>query len=222
MLLQLPMAPVPVLEMLEKRGDLLPVQISPGSAQVERREAVHVARASSQWIIDGNADSKALLPRDIGLLRSHLWNCAPLPPRVRLTMLMRQLAGYVNPHLPPTEASKVWAAIRNAPCARQMTADDSAWVLLFEAVGARNTVVMASQGEKLLQSPDELPPAMITYALMAAATGLLADGRTALAAELVDREIEKLPKGIKDEPLFVMLRGYATHEDPRASVALGN
>ena len=156
MLMHLQMAPVPVLEMLERRGAFLPIEIASGRAQVERRDAIHAARSTSEWLLSGTTDPKATLPRDIGLLRSHLWNCAPLPPRVTLPSLMRDVSAYVNPHLRPTESASVWRAIRNAPCARLLTQEDEAWLLLFEAVGARNASLMAAQGEILSRTTNEL------------------------------------------------------------------
>jgi predicted membrane-bound spermidine synthase len=220
-LIRLPMAPVPVIEMLERRSAAIPHDIAPVKAFVERREAIQVARASAEWLQGATtSDPKAVLPNDIGILRSALWNCAPLPPRVTLAEAMRSVAAFVNPHLPPMDAARVWSGIRGAPCARQLTVQDFAWLELFEAVGARDSTRMARIGGRLASSPEEVRAELRGYAVLAGATGLIATGRTAEAGAFMKEQAQRLPKGTMNESVFQVLRGHAAGGfDGRAQVA---
>jgi predicted membrane-bound spermidine synthase len=209
-LIQIPIAPLPVIEMLEGRTDLTPTSISSGKAQVERREAIRTARASATWLISGSVqDTKVPMPRDLGLLRSHVWNCAALPPTVQTAAMLRDVAAYVNPFLPPTEAARVWSAVRSAPCARLLTAHDLEWLALFEAVAARDAQRMSDQSARVLALPGDLRPELKGYAIIARATGLLTLGQAKAAGDFLDAELAKLPKSGADEPLFQLLRGFA-------------
>ncbi|HVF62589.1 MAG TPA: spermidine synthase [Casimicrobiaceae bacterium] len=208
--IQIPMSPLPVIEMLERRTELVPVSIGPGKAQVERREAIHTAQVSAAWLLSGRHDeTKVPLPRDLGLLRSHLWHCSALPPNVTASAMLRDVAAYANPFLSKTEATEFWAGVRAAPCLRMLTPQDLEWLALFEAAGARHARKMAEQGQRLLTTVKQMRPEMRGYAIIASATGLLAMGDAKGASSLLERELAKLPKNAQEEPMFNLLRGFA-------------
>jgi spermidine synthase len=209
-LTRLPMAPLPIVEMLERRTSEIPAVIAPGKAQVERREAIHAAKATQQWLLTGaTQDANPVLPRDVGLLRAHLWSCAALPPRVQLSDLFREVAVLVNTHLPPLEAARVWVGVRNAPCARLVSAEDLQWLALFEAVGARDAEAMSRLGAQQAASIPSGRLEIRGYAVLAATTGLLVTGRTTEAARFLEAELAKLPASSAREPIFMVLLGLA-------------
>jgi spermidine synthase len=209
-LLDLPTAPVPIVEMLELRLPLSPSGIVPADTSNQRRDAVVVAAASASWLVSGTAvEGSPPMPKDIGLLRAALWSCSTLQPRVKFRDLMYDVAVYVNPHLPHEASGKVWSALRAAPCANRMTPEDRAWLDLFEAVGARDAERMARTGSTLAQAPGELRANLRAYAVLAGATGMIAAGKPQQAAEFLGRVKDKLSAQTLDDPMMLTLRGYA-------------
>lgn len=217
-LLALPHAPVPVIEMLEYRLVPPPESIGPARAFLDRRDNLQVAKATAAWLVSGATDEQAApMPRDVGLLRSILWNCVPTPPRVRFRDLMFDAAIYVNPHLGHAAAGRVWSSIRSAPCANRLTGNDRAWLDLFEAVGARDAEEMGRLGAELALAEADLRADLRAYAVLAGATGLLVTGRTAQAEDVLDRGVAKLPPSTQSDSIVQVLRGYALRRGPAAS-----
>jgi predicted membrane-bound spermidine synthase len=197
---------IPVVEMLEQRTGRVPLDIPGGRAMGDRRVAIVAARFAAEWLTRGTADSNAALPRDIGLLRAMLWNCAATPPRVGVVDLMREASIYVNPHLPPAESAKVWAAVRQAPCAGKLGAQELEWLALFEAVGARDATRMGELGRRLAEGSAQ-PGPLHGYAIVAGATGLVASGKLREATQLLDTQLARVPQAVQAEPVFLLLRG---------------
>jgi predicted membrane-bound spermidine synthase len=207
-LLRLAVAPVPIVEMLERRPDLAADSIPPVTTYHERRAFLNTARASAAWLVGGKPiEDTAPLPRDIGLLRAALWKCAELPPRASLRDLMHDVAVYVNPLLSRHEAARVWAAVDAAPCSKRMTADDRRWFELFTAVAVRDAKQMGALALAIASGDMPLRAEYRLYLLLAGATGLLADGDAARARTFVDNEIAKLPVEVGKEPWVLLVRG---------------
>ncbi|HEX4883825.1 MAG TPA: spermidine synthase [Casimicrobiaceae bacterium] len=209
-LLALPLAQVPMIEMLEGTPLPDPARVLPAKAYHERRDSVQVAKSTAAWLATGSVPADAApMPRDAGLLRAILWDCVPPPPRVRLHELMFDAAIFVNPHLGPAGAGAVWSAVRAAPCASRLDAVDRRWLDLFEAVGARDAERMARIGGEIALVPGELRADLRRYATTAAAVGHLVTGRPAAADALLDRAATKLPPSAQTDAIAMVLRGYA-------------
>lgn len=222
-LLDLPLAPVPVVEMIENRTHLFPERLASEAAPGDRRMAIVDARATAAWLINGTQPPERLgVPRNVGVVRSILWNCALVPPGAYVSSLMREVAAFVNPHLSPAEAGKLWSAVRTSPCVHRLTPEEAQWLDLYEAVGARDASRMASIGAKLVASGEALRPEMRGYALIAGATGMLASGDAKSAGELLDTGLKRLPKQAANESLFVLLQGRTGLIDPQSVAMEGN
>lgn len=216
-LLDLPAAPVPVIEMIEGRTDAFPWTVAAEAAPGDRRMAIVDARTTAAWLVHGTEPAERLgVPRSAGVVRSILWNCALVTPGSPLSVTMRELAALVNPHLSPAEAGQLWSAVRAAPCANRLTPDEAKWVDLFEAVGARDARRMASIGTALATTDEPLRPEMRGYAIIAAVTGMLTTGDVKLAGEFLDANLKRLPKQAANESLFVLLQGRAGMAEAQA------
>lgn len=159
------------------------------------------ASASASFLVTGTSTAKVppLLPRDIGLLRAILWDCASVPPRVRVQELMLDVAEVVNSNLPGPRAFGVWQAVKSAPCATRLASDEREWMNLFEAVAARDAVRMASLGTQLAASSDTTPN-LRAYAVVAGATGLIATARHGEAQGFLAAAARSLPESAQKEP----------------------
>jgi hypothetical protein len=208
-LLHMHAAPVAVVDILERRPPIAPQRIAPIKAFHDRREGLQAGVASAAWLSRGALEGTAPpMPRDIGLLRAVLWDCATLPPRLQLRDLMHDATAYAAVHLPPRESEKLWSAVRSAPCASRMTHVDRAWLDLFEASGARDAQRMASLGVALSQG-DALRDELRSYAIVAGATGLIATNRHVEAREFLAKASGRLPAALRTTPSMQLLRGFA-------------
>ena len=197
-LMKVATAPVPILEMLlgEKAptGAFDPQPVATST----RRALLSGARESVAYMKTGVAanGSSLAIPRDIGLLRAALWSCAPLPRNADPSLLMLDLASYVNPFVPPDDAAALWRAVRAAPCASKLPAADQRWLDLFYAVGARDAGTMAVLGKTLAAAPAAEP--LASYAVMAAVTGLLVEGRAPEAEQFLGAALQALSPAVRD------------------------
>ena len=199
-------APVPVVEMLlaGSNEDLRPVD-SP-VAPSTRRTLIDAGKGSIDFLRTGNATNKGdlPLPREIGLLRAIVWDCASVPPRVDVSQLFLDVAGVVNPMVTPEQASAFWADVKAAKCYARLGEDTKEWITLFEAVGARNAKRMATLGASLAKK-DELHDDLRVYALMAAVTGMLDDGNAMQAQSLLAQVGARIPGRMRSDPPMKLL-----------------
>jgi spermidine synthase len=201
-LMRTSIAGVPIAEMLTDTPvrELSPVgnPISPPL----RLTMLQSAQGSASFLLTGTSAS-GLLPRDIGLLRAIVWDCASTPPRVRVPELMLDVAEVVNPNLPRERAVAVWQAMRSARCASRLDTNALEWLALFEAVAERNAARMAPLGLELARS--DASPGLRSYAAMAAMTGLIASGRNGEAQRFLAAVAGSLPEAVQREPALRLL-----------------
>ena len=210
-LMRMATAGVPVVEMLEDRAaSAYPVNASTQASLGARRAAIPVAQDLAAFLPVGSVPGaqEPVLPRDAGLLRSILWECASVPPRVRVATLLNDMADYVNPYLPAPEAAKVWSAIRGARCASRLDAADRRWLELFEATGARDAERMAKTGSELAGDP-QASPRMRVYAMTAAATGMIVRRQHAEARDFLQRQMASQPAAFARDPALILLAQLA-------------
>jgi spermidine synthase len=198
-LMRIATAPVPIVEMVigERTGDLVldDAPVAPSA----RRALFTAANASAAYLTTGQTGSaRADVPRDVGMLGVVLWDCAPLPEQASIGELLLKTAAVVNPVSDPKRAHDVWNAVRSAKCASRMGAEDLQWIALFDAVGARDEKRMVSLGIERLNGPAPSEDAK-AYALMAAATGLLAQGNAPAAQRLLNDVLPKFSRRTRDD-----------------------
>jgi hypothetical protein len=158
-----------------------------------------------------------MLPREIGLLRAILWDCASLPPRVSVAELMLDVAEVVNPHLPRESAMAVWQAARAARCSAQLATSDAEWLDLFEAVAARDAVRMADLGTRLAKTASGK---LRTHAVLVGATGLIAMGRHQEARQLLSAAAQSLSPELQRDTTLRLLAALARDGPPQQAAAL--
>jgi hypothetical protein len=171
------------------------------------------ASATAVFLRDGTADARfpPLLPRDVGMLRAFVHDCASLPPRVRPAELMLGVAEVVNAGLPTAQSVAVWQGLRSARCASRFDEADLAWLGLFEAVAARDAARMADLAPPLAQRSDA-SPGLRAYAVLAGATGLLATGRQQEAQRFLDTAAPSLPEAARNDSALRLV-GAMVRED---------
>jgi hypothetical protein len=164
------------------------------------------ASGSAAFLLTGTsaANVPPLLPRDIGLLRAILWDCASVPPRVRVPELMLDVAEVVNASLPRERAVAVWQAMKSARCASRLSKQELDWLELFEAVAARNAARMAALGTELAPKADATG-GLRAYAVMAGATGLIGSERHGEAEGFLAAATRSLPADAQKEPALRLL-----------------
>jgi hypothetical protein len=202
-------APVPVQEIM---GDAKPTASAVAGNPIAppmRLTLTRSARDSIAFLRDGAVpDGNALLPRDIGLLRAVVMDCASLPPRVSLPDLMHDVAVVVNPMAERAAAAAMWKALREGRCAGRMTAGDKAWLGLFEAVAARDVARMAALGAELAGAAD-INDDLRGYAVMAGALGLVASDRPADAERFLAAFLPRLSQRAQKDPPLQLIRVLA-------------
>ncbi len=220
-LMRVASAPIP---MAELAGDAGPLDATPATDPLfppTRRAQLGHAREMAEFLRSGSthgaSPSFAVVP--LALLRAHLWNCAKLPPGVRMPELMLAVADTVNPALPAAQAAGVWDLLRKAPCSSALDSADRDWLDLFAAVGARDYPRMAGLGSRLATSGD-IGDDLRGYAVMAAAAGLVGDGRRVEARRFLATMAPRLPHSAQQDPALRFL-GALTRIDPAANDAAG-
>jgi spermidine synthase len=209
-LVNVSIAAIPAVEMLEGRdASATPVDLLPSWPPGAKRTLIVIAHAAAGWLGAGTppADPETPLPADIGVLRAAIWHCADVPPDKDIVATIVNVAEYVNPYVPPAVANRLWTQVRNAPCTRKLKVEDRQWIALAEAVGARDASRMATLGTDLVKNYTVGSDLARAYALAAAATGLLVQGKRAETRALLDAYLEKLPRDQQHRSEFVLLLG---------------
>lgn len=218
-LMRLSASSVPVVEMLERRAfDAHPVSYAATAALGQRRASISIADDLANWLVNNElpAGREPVLPKDAGLLRAILKDCAATPPRVRLSALMMDVADYVNPFLPTSVSGSVWSALRAAKCSDRMDASDKRWLALFEATGARAAEPMAQLGRELA-SDKAATERMRMFAIVSAATGLIVLGRHPEARDLFAEHLVTFPLDARRDPAVLLLSQHAAWQGALAA-----
>jgi predicted membrane-bound spermidine synthase len=219
-LMRIATAPVPIVEMLigERNRASLTLDDAPIAPSARRAQFAAASGAAAHLTTGKSGPESPLVPKDIGVLAVVLWDCAPLPSQAGVADLLLKTAAVVNPVSDPKRAHEVWSAVRSAKCASRMGREDLKWIDLFDAVGARDAGRMASLGAERLAAPSVSDDAK-AYALMAAVTGLLAQGDTPAAQRLLDDTLPNLSRRTRDDApmrlLVNLARAGATLPRPR-------
>ena len=194
-------SPVPVLEMLD--GGFRALAARPAGIKWSVAEYAAVEGWDYRAVIldpalrsageAPAADSREHAARLIGLWSA---NC---PGGMTFTGLLPSavaLAGTINPHLPNAAALDVWQRLERSPCAGRLAETERRWLKLLAAVAGRDAAAMAAVGSAVLEERRGKRDSLSEYALLAATTGFVCQGRSAEATRLFESaRAEWLPKG---------------------------
>jgi hypothetical protein len=118
------------------------------------------------------------------------------------------VATLVNPALPTGEARALWARVAGAGCLAALHEFQRQWIRLFQAVGTRDAVTMATLAAELLETTPDLNAESREFLLLAGLAGAVAAGRHEQALALWDRHVDEIP-GVAAQPAFRLLRCHA-------------
>ncbi|MCC6611129.1 MAG: spermidine synthase [Burkholderiales bacterium] len=172
---------VPVVEMLEGRPSRTrPISLD-GDDYLEPIEAARRAAYARDFLLSSAPPTPrgipAQLQKDLELVRMRALDCVD-PEKYDLWVRSAMgIARSVNAVLSAAEASALWRALEQAPCAMRLPDAERRWLELFAAVAARDPVAMARLAVELLAEARELTPVTRHYLLTAALAGLIADRR---------------------------------------------
>jgi spermidine synthase len=215
-LIQLYLAPMPVLEMLDghvRAGEITATPVSFFVVQEYQQLANHIAETplNSQPI---DPEKLGGLGFDLQLLRRELAVSAPQQPADELVRaLLLQIAGTVNPHLPASRVTPLWDYLASQPGYNALSESTRDWFALHRAIGSRDTHSMATLANRLIEtSPKEkLSTQEAGYLLVAGLTAYLAMGDKEKANALLNN-FDNHQKLINQPPIHLqlLLRQLAT------------
>ena len=176
---QLQLAPIPLVEILERRAPLLnppSPDLQPVSTEASARETDAQRIFTFVMAYDRATHDEKLA-------------YVPMGPQVRLLLLLMQdcpdpqgvetnwdsivaLAATINPALLPRQTDALWNRVGASKCIARMPRERMEWIELFAAVGRRDVESMATMSDRLL--PAAATTLETEYLTAAAATGFLA------------------------------------------------
>jgi spermidine synthase len=203
---------VPVLELLEPGFVRRPANpLHKGAYSFERIENARQAAYARDFLLRRPPQPVGIptqLQKDLEVVKLRLLECRdPRELDVWLHSLLR-VAKLVNPALPPDEARALWARVAGAGCLAALHEFQRQWIRLFQAVGARDAIAMATLASSLLETTPELSADGREYLLLAGMSGAVAAGRHEQALALWDRHADDIPGGAA-QPAFRLLRCHA-------------
>ena len=208
-------ADVPLLEMLEPARSRRPVNpLFKGAYALERVENARLAWYARDFLLRSRAPDpeqiQAVFQKDLELFKVRLLECRqPRELDVWLHSALR-VAKALNPYLAPDDVGAVWNRILASPCFAGLQDFQRRWVLLFNAVGARNAPRMAELASSLLETQRELLSDAREYLVLAGMTGAVASGDRAKALELWNKHYAQLRS--PSRPALRLLRCHAERE----------
>ena len=216
-LLQIREAPVPIIELFERRplrldGALSNFQVQglPGSRGFDAR--VWSEYVSGPPMADrpvGNEDSG--LSESATITRAIFVDCFDSETTEALWDRVVLFAARVNPVLPRDIAGPLWAKLGASGCAAKLSPKSKAWVALFQAVGERDPGQMASLADQLLEARGN-SPLQLEYLIAAATTGLLAQGDRSGARAVLEPAGKAMPAARAKQPWMDFLRAWAADQ----------
>jgi spermidine synthase len=182
-------ADVPLLELIEPGRSRRPVNpLFKGAYAFDRVENARLAWYARDFLLRPQPPEPEQIPavfqKDLELFKVRLLECRqPRELDVWLHSALR-VAKALNPHLAPDDVGAIWNRILASPCFAGLQDFQRRWILLFNAVGARNAPRMAELASSLLATQRELLSDAREYLFLAAMAGTVASGDKARALEL--------------------------------------
>lgn len=80
------------------------------------------------------------------------------------------------PYLRPQELASIWAKLKSGNCARLLSAEETNWMALFQAVGSRDAGAMVSGAKSILESGKRVQPDALRFLVASGMAGSLMQG----------------------------------------------
>ncbi len=202
-------APVPLVEMLERRPLVLDGVPHDGSRN-ERQVRSATAHQWAAYLQDAKQrDGKPIgrstvLEESVAIARAILVDCAPPEVAVPLWDRVVLVAAELNPLLPRATAEALWTNLGARSCATALPVDQRRWLELFAATGARDPARMEALAAKLLQSA-ALSETQKIYLYASLVTAQLVERRYAAARETWQRVRTDVP-AVGKRPSWMQLQ----------------
>lgn len=186
-LVELGVAPVPVVDMLEGIEGVAPNR-APNSAQSPRIQKALFAQRLKEYftandpLLPTKLDSMSQV--NLAFVKEGLTNCARDDKNGIWLNRLITVGQTVGSQLPPIESANFWRVLESAKCYRTLSLHQQEWIALLKAAGNRNAGEMAQRAERLLQTAAIRNPEQMEYLVMAAMTGYLAANNRSAAAAL--------------------------------------
>lgn len=176
-LTQLPVAPLPVMEMLEGRQLTWTTTLPPGAFITRAAQRGAFAHHLRNHLLTGSIKASQHLDAETRLkssyVRDSMFHCVDIENRDLVLDSLFQMAPTLA-HLPPQEANQFWQALQASKCYAKLPAINREWIELFRAVGNRDGASMAQKAESLLERKVTAQRQEYEYLLMASMLGRLA------------------------------------------------
>jgi hypothetical protein len=205
-------ADVPLLELIEPGRSRRAVNpLFRGAYALERVENARLAWYARDFLLRPQAPDpeniQALFQKDLELLKLRLMECRQARELDVWLHSALHVAKALNPYLAPDDVGAVWNRILASPCFAGLQDYQRRWVLLFNAVAARNAPRMAELASSLLETQRDLLSDAREYLLLAGMTGALASGDRAKALQLWNTHHARVRNAAR--PDFRLLRCHA-------------
>jgi len=206
---QLHFAPIPVLEMLDGhiRAGETPATAAPFFTVSELQQ---LAKKTVEAILNQQVVTRKNLGQvasDTQLLIRELAVSAPQQLADELVRsVLLDIAGLVNPHLPPSRVAPLWDYLASQPGYNALSETTRDWFALHRAIGSREARSMATLAQRLIEtSPKEkLSAQEAGYLLAAGLTAYLAMGDKVKANALLEA-FNNHQKPINQPPIHLQL-----------------
>jgi len=185
--------PIPFLELLggaARRGST--IEPSANSA-LNRDGLVQKALAIRRAILDGSL--KNLDPTTASylmLIGASQDECADTGAQNAWRMAVGNISDSTAAYLNPDELQGIWNKVRSSPCYRNSTADQKAWVDLFEAIARRNAPDTVKFATGLLGQKAPYSAPDLAYLTISAAAAYIQMGQISQAHSLMQEQWSKL------------------------------
>jgi hypothetical protein len=192
---QLQLAPIPLVEILERRvpllnppsADLQPVSTKASARETEAQEIFTFVMAYDSATHDEKLASVPMAPQ-VGVLRLLMQDCAD-PRSVETNWdSVVAVAATINPSLLPKQTDALWKRVAASKCVARMPRERMEWIELFAAVGRRDAQSIAALSERLL--PGAATTSETEYLVAAGATGFLAMHDRNRARQILRRDTD--------------------------------
>jgi len=210
-LLDLPLAPLPVVEMLETAVAVRErTDVTPGP-YLRRLELTYLAMGLRDRLLDQPTSAAGALPEwaetRLQPLETLLDACQAGESGGNAFDALLALAELLVPALTPAELDPIWARLHARGCTTGWDARERAWVALLEAVSRREARSMAERAGALLAGGQAGSAARERYLMAAAMLGHLAAGAPDAAAVVWRR----YGGASASAPLLRLLLAYTRH-----------
>jgi spermidine synthase len=187
-------SPIPMLEMLDGASHLTRGRgVTPPNTPVEAWR--QLAWSMKDATLDGTAGP---LDRQSGgrsgaAFVVHGWatSCRDDVPFASVLIPVHELAETINPHLPPEAAAEVWDWVARSRCGSRLSPEDRSWIDLYGSIARRDPRGMVANAQKVLATAKGPAGPPTEIAVLAAAVGLVCQGRNRDSDALLSRSVAK-------------------------------